>query len=104
MTASPPHRIAVDDELTIITAAEYNRRLAAALSDGAPVEVCLAGVTDLDTAGLQVLLHARREAHRLGRTVTFRDLNEVVRDTLAVAHLDGVLDGTAQTVTGRSEA
>lgn len=61
----------VDGELTIISAAEQNQRLQALLTGETAVEVDLSGVTEVDTAGLQILLLAKREAERVGVPWTF---------------------------------
>jgi anti-anti-sigma regulatory factor len=80
-------RVELDGELTIVTAAETLDRLKPYLSTGAPVELGLAGVTDIDTAGLQLLLQARREA-----PVTFREPSPVVRGLLEFTGLGEQLE------------
>lgn len=90
------YRVEIDGELTIVTAADENQRLLSAISDGdAPLVVDLSGVTDLDTAGLQVLLLCKREAGRRDLAIEFHDPSPAVRDVLAVARLNEALDGTA---------
>ena len=64
MTPREPRRLAVEGELTIITAAEDKERLLGALQTSSGLRVDLAAVEEIDTAGLQVLLLARREADR----------------------------------------
>jgi anti-sigma B factor antagonist len=81
----------LDGELTIQTAAEQCPPLLAALAKSNRLEIGLAGVTELDTAGLQILLAVRREAERLGGGVEFRDPSDPVRETFAIVHLDGGL-------------
>jgi anti-anti-sigma factor len=78
----------VNGELTIMTAAEQHGLLQSVLSPDAEVTVDLSAVTDLDTAGLQVLLLAAREAARVGARLTFARPSASVVDVLAVAHLD----------------
>ncbi|BCJ56204.1 hypothetical protein Asp14428_76790 [Actinoplanes sp. NBRC 14428] len=65
MSTRELRRIALDGELTIMTAAEQKERLLAALQGSGGLRVDLSGVEELDTAGLQILLLARREAARL---------------------------------------
>lgn len=84
--------IDIDGELTIHTAAQQAPRLFAALEEKSVLRVRLAGVTELDTAGLQILLTARREAARIGATVEFRDASPEARDALSIVHLDPSLE------------
>ncbi|GLW29327.1 STAS domain-containing protein [Actinoplanes regularis] len=79
------------DELTIQTAAVEFPRLLAAVDKNATVRVGLAGVTEMDTAGLQLLLAVRREARRLGGDAEFHDASDAVRAALAIVHLDDKL-------------
>ena len=88
---SQTRAVDLDGELTIQTAAEQCPRLLAALEKNATVRVGLAGVTEMDTAGLQLLFAVRREAERLGGVAEFRDASEPVREALAILHLDGEL-------------
>jgi anti-sigma B factor antagonist len=81
----------LDGELTIQTAAEEFPRLLAAVEKDATVRVGLADVTEIDTAGLQLLLAVRRAAERLGGGAEFHDASEPVREALAILHLDGDL-------------
>ena len=59
--------IALEGELTIYRAAELKPLLLAALPGTGPLELDLAEVTEVDTAGLQLLMMLRREAQALGR-------------------------------------
>lgn len=53
---------AIEGELTIYRAADLKTALLAALRETQVLEVNLAGVTELDTAGLQVLMLAKQTA------------------------------------------
>jgi anti-anti-sigma regulatory factor len=88
VSETPLRRFTVDDELTIVTAAGYQERLLAALSDGAGVRMDLSGVADLDTAGLQVLLVARNEGVRLGLPVEFAEPSPAVAEVLELTRLE----------------
>lgn len=81
-------RLDVRGELTIMTAAEYHGRIRALVADGGQAVLGLSGVTELDTAGLQILLFAVRESERVGTTLTLREPSEAVTDILAIARLD----------------
>jgi anti-anti-sigma factor len=78
----------VDGELTIVTAAEQKQRLLGALQSSSGLRVDLAGVEEIDTAGLQVLLLARREADRLNVPLELGPAPGGVAAVLAMAGLD----------------
>jgi anti-anti-sigma factor len=90
--AVPAPRLALAGELTIQTAADRRATLLAALeaattSPATEIELDLSEVSELDTAGLQVLLVAQREAAALGRTLRVVGAGSPVTDVLAIAHL-----------------
>jgi anti-anti-sigma factor len=58
--AAAGHSLSVEGELTIYTATAWKAALLDALGHGQVVELDLAGVTEIDTAGIQLLLQARR--------------------------------------------
>lgn len=60
----------VEGDLTIYRAAELKPALLAALEADGPFEIDLAAVTEIDGAGLQLVVAARREAERRGREVS----------------------------------
>lgn len=61
-TALTVKRVVVEVDLTIYTAAEQKRVLLGALEQAQVLELDLALVGEIDSAGLQVLLLLRREA------------------------------------------
>ncbi|MET0319422.1 MAG: STAS domain-containing protein [Duganella sp.] len=62
MSMDGVHRIALDGEVNIYRAAELRVEVLDALRRSPVLEIDLAGVTELDTAGLQVLMLAKRTA------------------------------------------
>jgi len=65
MSASTATVLAIEGELTIYRAAEWRKTLIAALAglaDGASLELNLAEVSELDSAGVQLLMAARKTA------------------------------------------
>jgi anti-anti-sigma factor len=78
-------RVPIEGELTIQTAPEHKQRLLAVLQDGSGLRVDLSGVSELDTAGLQVLLLAQREGNRRDLAVELSDPSPSVAEVLAVA-------------------
>lgn len=77
-----PTRFRVDGDMTIYHAVELKARIIDAVRDHAQLELDLAAVTDLDTAGLQLLVLGRREATRLGHGFDIVACSERVRRLL----------------------
>ena len=74
MTIQVEHRgngahVTLAGELTIYSAAEIKAALAEAMSDHAEVEVDLSGITEIDTAGLQLMLIVKRTPEKAVRFV-----------------------------------
>jgi len=63
--------LSVSDEMTVNTAAEQKVELLGSLHDCHEVELNLSGVTEIDSAGLQLLMVMKSEAQRLNREVRF---------------------------------
>lgn len=64
-----PHALAVTDDLTIYHAADYKQKFIDALAATDELELELAGVGEMDTAGLQLLILLKMEAQRSGKQV-----------------------------------
>lgn len=58
----PATVLAIEGELTIYRAAELGELLKTALAAGGDLELNLAGVTEMDSAGVQLLMAARKSA------------------------------------------
>jgi len=78
-------RIAIDGELTIYRAADLKVTVLEALRKSTVLEIDLAGVTELDTAGLQVLILAKntaaadkRELHLLNHSPAVVEIVEML--------------------------
>lgn len=91
--STPPNRmLQLAGELTVFTAAAIREQLRGALA-AAPgeLEVDLSGITDCDTAGVQLLIASKRQAARSGKGLTFSGHSVAVIDSLdafdLVAHL-----------------
>jgi len=92
----------VDQPMTIYTAAELKPRLVeAVVQDEVPV-LDLSGVTEIDSAGVQLLLLARREAQLLGRDLRVTAASDAVTEVLVLLGIDGlvVADSATGEVTG----
>lgn len=84
----------VSGELTIFHAAEARFRLREELEGAKGLEVDLSQVTELDTAGAQVLLWLKREARAQGRSVPFVHHSAAVVEVLDLLNLAGALGDT----------
>lgn len=80
---SEPHRLRLDGELTIYRAAEWQPALRAAI-DLKPqaIELDLADVTEIDSAGVQLLLATKLAAQCNGSALALTHVGEGVTQTL----------------------
>ena len=79
--------LAVEGEMTIYRAAELKPALLDAVRTQDMPALDLADVTEFDSAGVQLLLMARREAARLGKRLELRAASPAVRDAFALLGL-----------------
>lgn len=82
-------RVPLSGELTIYTAAEVRATLAEAMARASEIEVDLGEITDIDTAGLQLMLIARRNP-RSG--VHFVNHSPAVLRLVELANVGAALD------------
>jgi anti-sigma B factor antagonist len=80
-TDGDAHRLVLEKDLTIYNAPEHKRALLDALDKARVVELDLASVGEIDSAGLQVLLLAKRES------LAARKEMRIVRHSPAVQEL-----------------
>ena len=80
-------RIAIDGELTIYRAADLKTTVLEALRKARVLEVDLAGVTELDTAGLQVLMLAKNAAAADGRELRLLNHSPAVVEIVEMLNL-----------------
>lgn len=73
-------RLAIEGELTIYTAAELKQKLTDAFNGEHAIEIDLSQVGEIDTAGLQLLLLAKREGAARDKVVVFGQPSEAVLD------------------------
>jgi len=81
------HTLAIDGELTIFTAARQKMYMPAFPKPADKLEINLANVTEIDTAGLQLLNLIKREAAQTGKTLCFIKHTKVVLDVLEFTNL-----------------
>jgi anti-anti-sigma factor len=79
--------LAVEGEMTIYRAAELHPALLDAVRTQDAPALDLSAVTEFDSAGVQLLLVARREAGRLGKRLVLQGASPAVRDVFALLGL-----------------
>ena len=84
---SQPTRMAIIEDLTIYHAMEQRQQLIEALDRSDALELDLSQVAEMDTAGLQLLMLAKREAGRRGKPLSIVAHSPVVRQTLDFCNL-----------------
>lgn len=82
-----PMPLSLSGELTIYTAGEVKATLAAAMESADSLEIDLFGVTEIDTAGLQLLLMAKRTADK---KIAFINHSQPVLRLVDLANLGSV--------------
>jgi len=86
-----PQAMKLEGELTIYRAAELKPLLLQAVQPGATLEVDLSGVTELDTAGVQLLIMLQAEAKARGVTLRWLGYSLAVEEVLELLDLEHVL-------------
>ena len=81
----------IKGEFNIFTAAELRLQLLEALATGTELEVDLAHVSEIDSAGLQLMLAAKREAANRNLALHFAGHSQAVCDALELCKLSGQL-------------
>ncbi|MEJ1228109.1 STAS domain-containing protein [Pseudomonas sp. CCNWLW56] len=80
-------QVRIDGELTIYTAAELAAQLLPSLGNTPRVALDLSQITEMDGAGLQLLLMALREAPKAGTELTLTGRSKAVTETLELCNL-----------------
>jgi anti-anti-sigma factor len=78
----------LDGPMTIYHAGEIKARLMNGLTSAAIVELDLSHVGEMDTAGFQLLVMAKREAQRLDRTLRIVAHSQAVREVIDLYSMD----------------
>jgi anti-sigma B factor antagonist len=86
----PSSSFRIDGEFTIYRAAELAAALRTALAEvheGAVLDVDLSGVTEMDSAGVQLLVAARRSAAESGRSLRIAGRSAAVVEVFGILRL-----------------
>jgi anti-anti-sigma factor len=81
---------AVEGELSIYRAAELKAELLDAVASGDGLDLDLSKVTELDSAGLQLVLMAAREAKAAGKRFGIAARSPQVDEVLLLCGLEGI--------------
>ncbi len=92
--STPPReaRLVIEADLTIYHAAANKAALIEALAGAEHLEVDLSKVAEIDTAGLQLLILAKREAAAAGKRVVFAGHATAVRQAIDFCNLAASFD------------
>ena len=80
-------RLSLADDLTIYHALDQKKILLDALAAADELELDLPPVSDIDTAGLQLLILLKKEAQRAGKQVTVVAHSQAVRSVIDFCNL-----------------
>ncbi|MBW7900867.1 MAG: STAS domain-containing protein [Rhodocyclaceae bacterium] len=97
-----PTRLCITEDLTIYHAMEQKQQLMNALEAAEALELDLSHVAEIDTAGLQLLMLAKREAGRLDRRMDIVAHSPTVRETIDFCNLAGFF-GDPVIITAREQ-
>ena len=78
----------LDGPMTIYTAGEIKAQLMSGLQASAVVELDLSHVNEMDTAGFQLLVMAKRESLRAGHTLHITAHSPAVREIIDFFNMD----------------
>jgi anti-anti-sigma regulatory factor len=87
-------KVAIEGALTIYEAASAKAMLLVALEGAAGIEVDLTDVSELDTAGAQLLALVKREADAAGKRFALGGQSAAVREVFGCYGLDDHFGGT----------
>ena len=83
--------LAIRGEFTIFTAATLKQALLDTLAPGGPddIDIDLSDVSEIDSAGLQLMVMTKREAAAAGKNVRFVRHSDAVLDLIDLCDLSG---------------
>lgn len=82
-------KLGVDGEMSIYTAAELKERLVPLVQECTEAELDLSQVSEMDSAGLQLLVLLKREALAAGRKIRFVSHSKAVVEVLDLCNMAG---------------
>ena len=82
-------RFQIDGEMTIFRATELREKIMQLISGNDGVEIDLSHVTEVDGAGMQLMVSAKLEAILRGKTLRFSGHSKPILDMLDMSDLGG---------------
>lgn len=80
--------IALDGDLTIYTVAEQRVKLMDAIATRMDIDVDLSAVVEIDSAGLQLMVAAKRHAIAVGKYLRYINYSDPILGTLDLCDLE----------------
>lgn len=77
----------IEGEMTIYQAAALKEKISGILDDTRELEICLGNVTVIDTAGIQLLMLAKKERERRGLNLSLTKHSSAVLDAFELMGL-----------------
>lgn len=84
-------QLVLEGALSIYTAADVKPRLSEALQGAIALQIDLSAVDEFDSAGLQLLLATREQAHQQGIDLQFHGIGPVIGELLVLSGLHSSL-------------
>jgi len=94
--------LSIDGELTIYTALEYKSHLIEKYTEGKPLDIDLAGVDEIDTSGLQLIVALTKKVIADGDNVNITASNETVNSAFATNNISMEMISTSTGVNHES--
>ena len=85
--SSETMHLSIDGEMTIYRAAELKELISPALASGHDIEIELSHVTEMDSAGLNIMLAAKLESIALGTHLSVVGHSQAVQEVLDMCDL-----------------
>ncbi|MBS1198307.1 MAG: anti-sigma factor antagonist [Proteobacteria bacterium] len=79
--------LAINDDLTIYNAQTLKQKLVGAINKYKLIELDLSQVSQIDSAGLQLLIFAKRESTRLNKEIRIVAHSKAVQETIDFCNL-----------------
>lgn len=89
MTHSVTTRLSIEEEMTIYQASAQKKQLLSALQNAERLELDLSAVSNIDSAGLQLLILLKREVQTHGKQLAIVAHSAVVQQVLDFCNLAG---------------
>jgi len=87
----PDNGNCLEGDLTIYNAAQLKGTFLSIVNASDNVEIDLSEISEIDTAGFQLMVMAKRECERLGKSIQYVNPSDAVREMLATYHAESLI-------------